>query len=146
MAGKGRADEFHAVFFQDSVLGHGHGCVQACLTTQGWQQGARPFSFDDAGHSLWFDGLDVGPVGQVRIGHDRSRIGVDQDHLIPLFLQGFQGLGAGIVELTGLPDDNGTRTDEHYLLEICSLGHLWVDGLYFGMVIKANPESATLDG
>jgi hypothetical protein len=129
MARQGCADQLHAILLQDPVLGHGHRRVQACLATKGRKKGARAFLFNDAGHGLGFDGFDVGPVGQVRIGHDRRRVGVDQNDLVALFLEGFQSLGPGIVELAGLSDDDGARTDEHYLLEICSLGHGYVGGL-----------------
>ena len=47
------------------------------------------------------------------IGHDGGRIGIDQHDLVAQFSQGLAGLGAGIVEFTGLADDDGTGTDDH---------------------------------
>ena len=50
--------------------------------------------------------LDVGAVGQLRVGHDRRRIAVDEDDLEPLGAQRLAGLRAGVVELARLPDDD----------------------------------------
>ncbi len=129
---QGRANEFHPVLLQDPVLGHGHRRVQAGLAAKGRQECAGTLLFNDAGHGLGLDGFDVGPVGQVRIGHDRRRVGVDQDDLVSLFLEGLECLGAGVIELAGLSDDDGARADEHYFLQICSFGHAVVGGLYVG--------------
>jgi hypothetical protein len=52
------------------------------------------------------DRLDVRPIRELRIGHDRGRIGVDEDDLIPLFLQRLRRLRSRIIELGGLPDDD----------------------------------------
>ena len=38
------------------------------------------FLFDDLGHDLRGDRLDIGGVGQARIGHDGRRIGIHQNH------------------------------------------------------------------
>src|SRR5690606_36935938 len=70
------------------------------------------------------DRLHVGRVGQIRVGHDRRRVGVDQDDPVALFLQRLAGLGAGIVELTGLADDDRARPDDEDGLDVGTLGHL----------------------
>ena len=44
--------------------------------------------------------------------HDGRRVAVDQDDLVTLFAQGLAGLGAGIVELTGLADDDRAGADD----------------------------------
>jgi hypothetical protein len=71
------------------------------------QQRVGPLLLDDLGHHLGRDRLDVGRVRQLRVRHDGGRIGVDEDDAIALGLQGLAGLGAGIVELAGLSDDDG---------------------------------------
>ena len=50
--------------------------------------------------------FDVGAVGQIGVGHDRGRVGIHQHDPITLFLQGTNRLGAGVVELTCLTDDD----------------------------------------
>ena len=106
-----RADEFHPAFRQNAALGKSKSGVQCRLAAQGGQEGVRPFLADDGRQSVLFDGLHVGGVGHLRIGHDGCRVGVDQHHLIAFFLEGLDGLGAGVVELAALADDDGTRAD-----------------------------------
>src|SRR5439155_3751048 len=60
---------------------------------------------------LWRQRLDVGPIGDMRVGHDRGRVGVDQHGRAALFAQGAASLRAGVVELGGLTDDNGAGAD-----------------------------------
>ena len=69
------------------------------------------------------DRLDIGGVGQVRVGHDRRRIGIDQDDPVALVLQRLAGLGAGIVELAGLADDDRPGADDEDRLDVGALRH-----------------------
>ena len=62
--------------------------------------------------------LDVGAVGQLRVGHDRGRVGVDQDDSEPFVLQRLAGLGAGVVELARLPDDDRAGADDEDACEM----------------------------
>ena len=64
------------------------------------------------------DRLDVGAVGRLRIGHDGGGIGVDQDDRVALLAQGLARLGAGVIELAGLADDDGAGADEQDLLQV----------------------------
>ena len=70
--------------------------------------------------------LDVGGIGHLRVGHDGGRIGVHQDDPVALFPQGLAGLGAGVVELTGLADDDRTRADDQDAVDVGSFGHFLV--------------------
>ena len=49
--------------------------------------------------------LDIGAMGDLRVGHDSGRVGVDQDDPVPLRRQRPARLGARVVELACLPDD-----------------------------------------
>ena len=69
------------------------------------------------------DGLDVSPVGKLRVGHHRRRIAVEEDDLNALLAQRLDGLRARIVELTGLADDDGPGTDDQDLVDVSTLGH-----------------------
>ena len=100
-------DHLHAEFLQDAGFGHGNGAVEAGLAAQGGEQGIGPLALNHLAHHFRGDGFDIGAVGHLRVGHDGGRVGVDQDHLIAFFPQGFAGLGAGIIELAGLTDDDG---------------------------------------
>jgi len=56
--------------------------------------------------NLGRDRLDVRAIGQFRIGHDGGRVAVDQNDLVALPPENLAGLGAGIIELAALTDDD----------------------------------------
>ena len=102
-------DQLDTVLGQHPLAVQVHGQVQRGLPPHGGEERVRLFAFDDPRDPLGSQRLDVGPVGQVRVGHDRRRIGVDQDDPVPLLLERAHGLCAGIVEFAGLADNDGTR-------------------------------------
>ena len=67
--------------------------------------------------------LDVGDVGRLRVGHDRGRVRVDQDHPIAFLAQRLAGLRAGIVELAGLADDDRPGAHDQDRAEVGTFGH-----------------------
>ena len=83
-----------------------------------------PLAGDDLLHDLGGDRLDVGRVGELRVGHDRGRVGVDQDDPQALLAQDAAGLGAGVVELAGLADDDRAGPDHQHAGDVGALGHL----------------------
>ncbi len=102
--------------------------VQRRLATHGRQQGEAAgehtaLLLDDLRDDLGRDRLDIGRVGQIRVGHDRGRVRVDQHDAVALGLQRLHRLGAGIVELAGLADDDGAGADDQDRLDVCALGH-----------------------
>ena len=117
------AQQTHALGLQEAFPGQGHGHVQAGLAAQVGQDGVRLFLLDDALDDLGGHGLHIHPVGDVGVGHDGGGVGVDQHHLHALFLQGAAGLGAGVVKLGGLADDNGAGAQHQHLFDIGILRH-----------------------
>jgi len=109
---EGCADQLAAVPVQDTVLVQRDSGVESGLAAQGGQQRVRAFPRDDTFHEFRRDGLHIGGVGEVGVGHDRGWIRIDQDHPEPLGFEDTACLGAGVVELTGLPYDDGTGTDD----------------------------------
>jgi hypothetical protein len=88
-----------------------------------WSAGWRPaFLGDDLLDRLPGDRLDVGDVGHFRVGHDGGRVAVDQDDLVTLFAQGLAGLGAGVVELAGLADDDRASANDQNAFDVVRLG------------------------
>ena len=109
----GRAQDLHVVAFEDAAVGELDGQVEAGLAAEAGEQRVGPLAGDDQLEELGGERLDVGPIGDVRVGHDRGRVGVDQDRGVAFFAQGAAGLGAGVVELGGLADDDRARADDH---------------------------------
>ena len=119
-----RADHLDAELGQRAVVRHGHGRVQARLPAERRQQGVGTFLFDDLRDGVGGYRLDIRAVGELRIGHDGRRVGVDQDDSIPLLAQGLAGLRAGIIELAALADNDRTGPDEHDGLQVIPSWHI----------------------
>ena len=74
------------------------------------QERVRALARDDLLGGLDGDGLDVRPVGELRVRHHRGGVAVEQHHLHALLPERLDGLGAGVVELDGLADDDRARS------------------------------------
>ncbi len=118
-----RADHLDAELLQHAVALQRQRGVERRLPAHGRQQRVRALRRDDLGDDLRRDRLDVRGVGQLRIGHDRRRIGIDEDDPVALGLQSLAGLGSRIVELAGLADDDRSGPDDEDGLDIRALGH-----------------------
>ncbi|OQC02480.1 MAG: hypothetical protein BWX80_03111 [Candidatus Hydrogenedentes bacterium ADurb.Bin101] len=118
-----RADEFAAVFMQDALFCKGDGQVQPGLAAYCGQKCIGAFPLDDTfqkGHGKRFN---IYPLRSFRVGHDRGRIAVDQDHRIAFFPQGLAGLGAAVVKFAGLADNDRPASNKHDFPEVSSFGH-----------------------
>ena len=122
--GKVAADHLDAVFIERASLCQLDGGVQAGLAAQRGQQRVRMLLLDHALDKLGGDGLNVGAVRKARVGHDGRRIGVDQDDLKAILLEHLAGLGAGVVELAGLANNDGARTDDEDALDVSTFRHV----------------------
>ena len=106
------ADHLDAVAFEYAFLGEIDGEVERRLAAQSRQDCVGTFLGDDFFNDVGGNWLDVGAIGKSRIGHDRRRIGIDEDHPVTLFFQSLQSLCAGVVELASLTDDNRSGADQ----------------------------------
>ena len=122
--GQVATDHLDAVLVERAVLCKLNGSVEASLTAQRGQQCVRMLFLDHALDKLSGDGLDIGAVGKTRVGHDGRRVGVDQDDLKAILLEHFAGLGAGVVELASLANDDGARTNDEDALDVSTFGHV----------------------
>ena len=116
---------------QIAAAGQLHGQVQAHLAAQVGQHRVGLFDVQDALHHLQGHGLDVDVVGHVGVGHNGGGVGVEQHRLDPLRLEGPAGLGARIVELSRLADDDRARADDQHLFDSGVLGHISAPPLLF---------------
>ena len=123
------ADQLDAVALEDAVLVQRDGGVQRGLAAQRGQQGvdlvaALRLLRDDPLDEGRRDRLDVGVVGELRVGHDRRRVGVHEADLQPLGPQHPARLGARVVELAGLADDDRPRADHQDVVQVSAARHL----------------------
>ena len=100
-----------------------HGDVQAGLAAERRQDGVGTLTVDDRRDDLPRERLDVRRVGEVGVGHDRRRVRVGEDDPIALLAQHAAGLGAGVVELAGLADDDRAGSDDQDRVDVGALGH-----------------------
>ena len=118
-----RADEFDAVLFENAGFGEFDREIEGRLAADGGEESVGTFFGDDFFEVLLRERLDVGAVGEVGIGHDRRRVGVDEDDFEAVGAEGLGGLGAGVVEFAGLADDDGAGADDEDAVEVCAARH-----------------------
>ena len=137
------ANHFDAVFFEHAAFVEGHRGVERGLAAERreqnelvrglgfgvWVLGNAHFAHfllltnDDFLDAFGRDGFDVGAVGELRVGHDGGRVGVDEDDTVALLLERFAGLGAGIIKLARLADDDRAGADDENAVNVSALGH-----------------------
>ena len=96
----------------------------AMALSEAGQQALRLLLGDDRLDGLDGQRLEVDRIGDLRIGHDRRRIAVDEDHLQPFGAHRLARLTAGVVELARLSDDDRTGADDEDALQVGSAWHL----------------------
>ena len=101
------SEELDVVALERAACREGHRQVERRLAAEPGEQALRPLLGDDRLDGLEGERLEVDRVGDLGVGHDRRRIAVDEDRPDALGPQGAAGLGAGVVELGGLADDDG---------------------------------------
>ena len=117
------ADQLHAVLLEHAGFGQFHREIQAGLAADGGEQRVGPLAADDLFEVGQRERFDVGLVGEIRVGHDGGRIGIDQDDFEAVGAQGLGGLGAGVIELAGLADDDGAGADDQDAVEVVASRH-----------------------
>ena len=117
------ADQFDAMALEDARAGECHCGIEGRLAAHCRQQRLRPLTGDDLGDHVGGDRLDIGRVGQLRVGHDRRRVRIHQDDPISLAFQCLARLRAGIVEFAGLPDNDRPGADDQNTVEIAPPRH-----------------------
>ena len=69
------------------------------------------------------DGLDVDRVGHLRVGHDGRGIRIHEDDAVALLLERLAGLGAGVIELARLADDDRAGANDQDAFDISTFWH-----------------------
>ena len=120
---EGGADHFDFVLFENAGLGEFDSEIESGLAADGGKQRVGAFFNDDFLEIFLGERLDVGAMGQFRIGHDRGGIGIDEDDFVAFGAEGFAGLRAGIVEFAGLADDDGAGADDQDFVDVFAFRH-----------------------
>ena len=121
--GRRRSKQRHTMRFQETGLLQLHPQIQPCLSPQSGKNAVRLLLLNDLFQHLYGQRLYIHFVGDIPICHDGSRVGVHQNNLHPLLLQGTAGLGARIVEFRRLSDNDRPGTDYHDSFYIWILRH-----------------------
>ena len=130
--GLGRsADQLDLISLQHAVVPQIKRAVQRSLAAHSGQNRIGLFLGDDFFHRLPGDGLDVGHVRRVRVGHDGGGVAVDQNDFVALFAQRLARLHARIVKLASLADDDGTSADDQNAFNVAAFWHFLCCSLLF---------------
>ncbi len=99
-----------------------------------------PLLLDDLGDHVRRDRLDIGGVGELRVGHDRGRVRIHQHDPVALVLERLAGLRARIVELARLADHDRPGAYDEDGLYVSAFRHRLVN------VTLSAPPSARRSG
>ena len=117
------AQQTNVVFAQDTLLVQLHSHVQANLTAKSCQQGIRTLTFDNFFNEFNADRFNIYTVSHMHIGHNGCRVTVYQYNLQAFLLQSTASLGACIVKLCCLTDNNRAGADNENLFNIFKFRH-----------------------
>ncbi len=110
-----RADQLDAEALERAVLVQRLGEVERGLAAERRQQRVGALALDHLGDRPGQQRLDVGRGRELRVGHDRRRVGVHEHDLVALLEQDLAGLRAGVVELGRLADHDRPRPEDEDL-------------------------------
>ena len=114
----GRSQNLYVVLLEYAALIQLYAAVQGGLSAKAQQDAVRTLLGNYFLHKERGDGQEVNAVGNTFAGLHSGNVRVNQDAVDTLFLQGFQGLTAGIVELAGFTDFQRSGTQEQYFLNL----------------------------
>ena len=117
------ADQLTAVLLEHAVVIQCQRDIQCGLSTHRRQDRIGTLARNDLLDELRGDRFDVCPVRELRIRHDRRRIGVHQHDFVPFFTQRLRGLRSGVVELGGLADHDWPRANDEDSVQVSALRH-----------------------
>jgi len=102
------ADHLHAILLEDAILRKLHGKVEARLSAEVREDRVGSLLLDYLLEPRLVQGLDVGRIGHDGVRHYGGGVGIYEHNLVSASSKGFACLGAGIVELACLSDNDGT--------------------------------------
>ena len=124
-------DELHVIFVEHAAIRKFDCKIQGCLPADRGQNGDAgtrrklALDTDDLFQVLTRERLNVGSVGRLGIGHDGRRVRIRQHHFKALGLKCLASLRTGVVELSGLSDDDRAGAEDEDFGEVSAFGHLF---------------------
>ncbi len=115
------ADQLDPVAREDARAGQRHRRVERGLAAHRRQQCVGALAGDDLLDDVRRDRLDIGGVGQLRVGHDRRRVRIDQHDPVAFGFEGLARLRARIIEFARLSDHDRPGADDQDALDIGAL-------------------------
>src|SRR5579864_5434739 len=125
-----RADELRVVLLEHATVRKLNRQVQSRLPANSGQNSetgaGRKLALepDDFFQVLARERLDVSAIGNLRVGHDGRRVRVRQHHFVALGLERLTGLGARVIELRRLPDDDGPGAEDQNFRDVIATWHV----------------------
>ena len=124
-----RADQPDVVLVENPAVRKFDRQIERGLSAHCWKNGKagtrRHLALhpNDLFQVLAAERLNVSAVGRLGIGHDGRRIRVGEHHLEALRLKRLAGLRAGVIEFSGLANDDWARADDEDLRDVSAFGH-----------------------
>ena len=97
--------------------------VQRRLPAERREERIRALAPKHVCDALEVERLDVRPVGEPGVGHDRRRVRVDDDRPVAVLAQHLERLAAGVVELARLPDHDRAGADHADRVDVAAGRH-----------------------
>ena len=104
------------MFFEPSVTGQQQSKGETGLPAKPRKQSVRLFDPDDLLERSFVQRFEVDLIRHIRIGHDRGRIGIDENDIDAFLFQNPARLRARIIKFGCLTDDNRSGADHKYFL------------------------------
>ena len=117
------ADHIDTKFFQHAFSRQIQRTIQCRLPTHGWQQSVRTLFLNNFCNRAPLYRLNVRCIRHGWISHDRGRVRIHQNNPKTLFPQGFTSLGARVIKLTCLTNNNRACTEDENTFYISSFWH-----------------------
>jgi hypothetical protein len=116
-------DQLDPELVQHARLGELRGEVERRLAAHRRQERVGPLALEHAEDALRIERLQVGAIGEPRVGHDRRRVRVDDDRAEAVLAEHLECLRARVVELAGLPDHDRAAADQADGRDVAAPGH-----------------------
>jgi hypothetical protein len=112
------ADQLDAELVENAGVRELAGEVERRLAAHRGQERVRALEPEHLGDRLDVERLEVRPVGEAGVGHDRRRVRVDDDRAEPVLAQHLERLATCVVELRRLADHDRPGADDADRLEV----------------------------